>query len=130
LRSHAATGICRVCRAADTVQLIPDHARLTAHVNAEWDGAVLPALFDYIRIPAKSPAFDPQRAEHGELDRAARLMRAWCEQHALPGMTAGLITLPNRTPMLLIEVPGTQPDAGSVLLYGHLDKQPEFTGWT
>ncbi len=31
------------------------------------------------------------------------------------------------TPLLLVDVPGELP--GSVLLYGHLDKQPEFTGW-
>ncbi len=107
-----------------------DHARLTAFINAEWDTAVLPALFDYIRIPAKSPAFDAQWAEHGHIDSAATLMLRWCEQRALPGMTAEIITLENRTPVLLIEVPGTAPDAGTVLLYGHLDKQPEFTGWT
>ena len=35
--------------------------------------------------------------------------------------------LPGLTPLLLIDVPGELP--GTVLLYGHLDKQPEFTGW-
>jgi acetylornithine deacetylase/succinyl-diaminopimelate desuccinylase-like protein len=35
--------------------------------------------------------------------------------------------LPGRTPLLFIDIPGELP--GGVLLYGHLDKQPEFTGW-
>jgi acetylornithine deacetylase/succinyl-diaminopimelate desuccinylase-like protein len=35
--------------------------------------------------------------------------------------------LPGITPLLLVDIPGELP--GSVLLYGHLDKQPEFTGW-
>jgi len=37
------------------------------------------------------------------------------------------VQLPGRTPVILIEVPGTTRD--TVLLYGHLDKQPEMAGW-
>ncbi len=109
---------------------MPDPEQLKRTVDNAWDNAVLPALFDYIRIPNKSPAFDPDWAQHGHMDRAAELMREWCERHALPGMKTEVVSLPGRTPVLLIEVPGTQPEAGTVLLYGHLDKQPEFTGWT
>jgi acetylornithine deacetylase/succinyl-diaminopimelate desuccinylase-like protein len=32
-----------------------------------------------------------------------------------------------RTPLILIEIPGSAP--GTVLMYGHLDKQPEMVGW-
>ena len=35
--------------------------------------------------------------------------------------------LPGRTPLIYMEIPG-DVDA-TVLLYGHLDKQPEMTGW-
>jgi acetylornithine deacetylase/succinyl-diaminopimelate desuccinylase-like protein len=93
----------------------------------EWDRSVVPTLCDYIRIPNKSIHFDPQWSEHGHMDRAAELMRAWCEAHALPGMKIEIVRLPNRTPLLFIEVPGNTDDC--VLLYGHMDKQPEFTGW-
>jgi acetylornithine deacetylase/succinyl-diaminopimelate desuccinylase-like protein len=101
-------------------------------IDAAWDSSVVPTLCDYIRIPNKSIHFDPQWAEHGHMDRAARLMEDWCKQHALPGMTVEIVRLPNRTPLLFIEVPATSPteeQSDCVLLYGHLDKQPEFTGW-
>ena len=35
--------------------------------------------------------------------------------------------LTGRTPLIFIEIPGEGDEP--VLLYGHLDKQPEFTGW-
>src|SRR5690606_18462429 len=62
------------------------------------------------------------------LDRAAQLLRDWAERHALPGMSVEIVRLPSLTPVLLIEVPGEGSD--TVLMYGHLDKQPEFTGWS
>ena len=94
-----------------------------------WDDAVVPALVDYIRIPAKSPHFDRDWRAHGHIDDAVRLAAQWCEAHALPGMGLEIVRLAGRTPCLFIDVPGTAPDAGTVLLYGHLDKQPEMTGW-
>lgn len=101
--------------------------RLKQYIGQVWDESIVPALCDYIRIPNKSQNFDPQWAEHGHMDRAADLMRTWCEAHALPGMKVELVRLPGRTPVLLIEVPGSIDD--TVLMYGHMDKQPEFTGW-
>jgi acetylornithine deacetylase/succinyl-diaminopimelate desuccinylase-like protein len=104
-----------------------DIARLQTYIAEEWDRSIVPALCDYIRIPNKSAHFDPLWSEHGHMDRAAQLMREWCEAHALPGMKIEVVRLPGRTPLLFIEVPGQSEDC--VLLYGHMDKQPEFTGW-
>ena len=101
--------------------------RLVRFVDAEWNDDIIPALCDYIRIPNKSPAFDRDWLQHEHMDRAAELLRNWAERHALPGMTVEIVRLPNLTPVLLIDVPGSAP--GTVLMYGHLDKQPEFTGW-
>ena len=86
-------------------------------------------LIEYIRIPNKSPAFDKDWAAHGYMDDAVKLMEAWARARlpALKGATLEVVRLPNRTPVILIEVPGETKD--TVLLYGHLDKQPEFTGW-
>lgn len=106
-----------------------DTRALTQYIDDAWDRSVVPTLCDYIRIPNKSVNFDPQWAEHGHMDRAAELLRTWCEQNALPGMKIELMRLPNRTPLLLIEVPGTLDRRDTVLMYGHMDKQPEFTGW-
>ncbi|WP_437897327.1 M20 family metallopeptidase [Sorangium sp. So ce124] len=92
-----------------------------------WEHEIVPALHDYIRIPNKSPAFDPAWRENGHMDRAASLIAAWCEAQPIPGLTVEVVRIGNRTPVILMEVPGTRDD--TVLLYGHLDKQPEMTGW-
>jgi acetylornithine deacetylase/succinyl-diaminopimelate desuccinylase-like protein len=106
-----------------------DTRALTRYIDDAWDTSIVPTLCDYIRIPNKSVNFDPQWAEHGHMDRAAELLRKWCEANALPGMKIDLMRLPNRTPLLFIEVPGTLGRNDTVLMYGHMDKQPEFTGW-
>ena len=94
-----------------------------------WDREITPALFDYIRIPAKSPAFDADWAKSGFIDQAVEHMAGWAREKikALPGATLEVVRLDGRTPVILIESPGEGDD--TVLLYGHLDKQPEMTGW-
>lgn len=106
-----------------------DNTKLGQFVNRIWDAEILPTLVDYIRIPNKSPHFDPQWEEHGHMEEAVRLYERWAREHiaALPGATLEVVRLPKRTPLILIEVPGTVKD--TVLLYGHLDKQPEMKGW-
>lgn len=95
-----------------------------------WDSSIVPTLTSYIRIPAKSPHFDPDWAKHGHIDEAVELAANWCRQHPARGMHLEIIRLPNRTPVLYIDVPASgRTSAGTVLLYGHLDKQPEMTGW-
>jgi len=107
--------------------------RLTRYIDTAWDQSIVPALSEYIRIPNKSVHFDPQWEEHGHMQRAAELMKAWCEKHALPGMKVEIVRLPGLTPLLYIEVPASGGAAARsndcVLLYGHMDKQPEFSGW-
>ena len=102
--------------------------KTSALVDRTWDESIVTTLMDYIRIPNKSPAFDPDWEAHGHMEKAVQLMRGWAEAHSLPGMRIDVHRLPGRTPVLLIDVPGQIDD--SVLLYGHLDKQPEFTGWS
>ena len=100
---------------------------MTFSIAQFWDDAIVPTLVDYIRIPAKSPSFDKDWAKHGHIDAAVELAAAWCGKHALPGMKLEVVRLPGRTPVLFIEVPGSAK--GTVLMYGHLDKQPEMVGW-
>jgi acetylornithine deacetylase/succinyl-diaminopimelate desuccinylase-like protein len=106
--------------------------RIKGLVSAAWDSSVIPTLSEYIRIPNKSIHFDPLWAENGHVDRAAALLEQWCKSHALPGMTVETLRLPGRTPLLFIDVPASRETSDArdcVLLYGHMDKQPEFTGW-
>ena len=104
-----------------------DLERLNAFVANTWDRSIVERLTAYVRIPNKSPDFDPQWESHGHIEAAVQLMAEWCRLQPLPGLKVEIRRLPGRTPLLLIDVPGELP--GCALLYGHLDKQPEFTGW-
>jgi acetylornithine deacetylase/succinyl-diaminopimelate desuccinylase-like protein len=108
-----------------------DSKKLSGFVDALWDEQIVPQLTEYIKIPNKSPMFDAQWAEHGYMEQAVALMEAWARAQPIAGMQLEVVRLPGRTPLIFVEIPGT--DAAStdtVLLYGHLDKQPEMTGWS
>jgi acetylornithine deacetylase/succinyl-diaminopimelate desuccinylase-like protein len=96
-------------------------------IDTIWDDSIIPTLTDYIRIPNKSPMFDPKWQEHGHMDAAVTLLSDWCLQNAIKGMKLDIIRLPQRTPVIFIEIPGNIEE--TILLYGHLDKQPQMTGW-
>ena len=96
-------------------------------VREIWQRSIVPALVEYVRIPNKSPAFEPDWQALGHMQAAARHLAGWAEASGVRGLAHRLVTLPGRTPVLVCEVPGT--GAGNVLLYGHYDKQPEFDGW-
>ena len=105
-----------------------DSAAALAHSEHVWESSILPALEQYIAIPNKSPAYDPEWRERGHMERAVSLIADWCRARQVPGLTLEVLRLPGRTPLIWMEAPG---DArGTVLLYGHLDKQPEMTGWS
>jgi acetylornithine deacetylase/succinyl-diaminopimelate desuccinylase-like protein len=105
-----------------------DVAKLRAWIDAVWDQSILDQLRAYIRIPNQSPDFDPEWQKHGHMEAAVTLMADWCRAQPVPGMRVEIRRLPGKTPLLIVDVPGDIP--GCVLLYGHLDKQPEFTGWS
>ena len=95
-----------------------------------WDERIVPALVEYIRIPAKSPHFDRDWQKNGHIEAAVQLAARWCKAHPLKGMSLEVVRLEGRTPLLLVQVEPTRKEAnGTILLYGHLDKQPEMTGW-
>src|SRR5438067_4684158 len=106
-----------------------DAKKLGNSVDQCWGDAIVPTLVEYIRIPNKSPAFDPDWAAHGYMDEAVQLFEHWARARLadLPGAKLEVIRLPGRTPVIVIDLPGEVED--TVLLYGHLDKQPEMTGW-
>ncbi len=104
-----------------------DLQKLREHIAAAWRDSIVERLAAYVRIPNQSPLFDPQWQQHGHMDAAAQLLAEWCRAQPIPGIRVELRRLAGRTPVLLIDIPGELP--GCVLLYGHMDKQPEFTGW-
>lgn len=104
-----------------------DINKLISFSNAVWDDSAIPELVDYIRIPNKSPAFDPDWQAHGYMDKAVAQFERWCLAQDIPGMELEVVRLPGRTPLIYMDIPGNIDN--TVLLYGHLDKQPEMTGW-
>ena len=104
-----------------------DTAKTEKFVNEVWDSQIIPQLCEYIRIPNKSPAFDPDWEKHGHMEKAVQQLEDWCKQQPIDGMTVEIVRIDGRTPVLFLDIPGQSDDV--VLLYGHYDKQPEFTGW-
>lgn len=95
-----------------------------------WRREIIPTLCDYIRIPNVSEAYDAQWRANGHMARAAALIRDWCAARPIEGMTLELLEHPSLSPLLLIDVAARGTDRNdTVLLYGHMDKQPEMTGW-
>jgi len=106
-----------------------DSSEAADFIGALWEGEILPLLADYIAIPCKSPAFDPEWERHGHMEMAVNLLAGWAREKlkSLPGATLDVVRLAGRTPLIVIEVPGRT--SGTILMYGHLDKQPEMKGW-
>ena len=103
---------------------------LAAFAEQTWDDEIVPALTDYIAIPAKSPMFDADWQAHGHLERVVRDAAAWVQTRPVAGLKVEIVRIPGRTPVIFFEAPATRAGGGdTICLYGHLDKQPEFSGW-
>ena len=121
-----------------------DTRKLSQDIAQQWQNDITPRLVEYIAIPAKSPLFDPDWQAHGHIDHAVVLAVRWAEKQLLAGMQIEVVRLAERTPTIFIDIPAFQgvsrdaplldrdqktPTPKTILLYGHLDKQPEMTGW-
>jgi len=104
-----------------------DVKKLENNINEFWDRKIIPALIDYIKIPNKSPSFDPEWEKHGHMDKVLDLAMKWAEENKPKGSTLSFEKTPGRTPIILLDIPGAVD--GNILMYGHLDKQPEMDGW-
>ena len=100
---------------------------LVIGINKFWDDKIIPTLIEYIKIPNKSPSFDPDWEKHGHMDKVLDLAVNWANENKPNGSTLTVERTPGRTPIILLDVPGTVD--GNILMYGHLDKQPEMEGW-
>jgi acetylornithine deacetylase/succinyl-diaminopimelate desuccinylase-like protein len=119
-----------------------DTDALSLWIDDRWDQRIVPELERYIAVPAKSPAFDPDWAAHGHIEAVVRQAADWVLAQRVEGLRLEVVRLTTpdgrpRTPVLFFEVPASAgrqgqdvPASGqTVLMYGHLDKQPEFSGW-
>ncbi len=117
--------------ARDNIPTTLNTAQLLASVTKRWDDEIVPQITEYIKLPAKSPHFDHDWQAHGFIDKAVEQARAWVAGLGIKGLKLEVIRLESRTPLIYFDVPATGgcDPARPILLYGHLDKQPEMTGW-
>ena len=104
-----------------------DHPSVQKFIDEVWMDSIVPELVEYIKIPNKSPHFDPDWEKNGYMEDAVQQIFAWCKSQDIPGMECEIVRLAGRTPLIFMDIPGDNDD--TILLYGHLDKQPEMTGW-
>jgi len=104
-----------------------DNKKTAEFVNDIWDNSIVPEISEYIKVPNKSPTFDPDWEANGHMEQAVQMLEAWSKQQPVAGMQIEIVRIEGRTPVLFIDIPGASDDV--VLLYGHYDKQPEFSGW-
>jgi acetylornithine deacetylase/succinyl-diaminopimelate desuccinylase-like protein len=104
---------------------------LDTRIARQWDDDIVPQLIEYIRLPAKSPHFDPEWRRHGHIEASIKQAHAWAARQGIAGLTLEVVRLEGRTPVLFFDVParGSGASQRTVAFYGHLDKQPEMTGW-
>ena len=105
-----------------------DNKKAADFVSGIWDESIIPELCEYIKVPNKSPMFDPDWEQHGHMDKAVLMLETWARQQPIEGMQVEVVRIEGRTPILFIDIPGASDDV--VLLYGHYDKQPEMVGWS
>ncbi len=105
-----------------------DVQKCNNYINKVWNNSIISTLENYIRIPNKSPIFDANWQKNGYMAQAVELIKCWCENNAPNGMELKVLQINNRTPLIYIDING-DPSRNTILLYGHLDKQPEMTGW-
>src|SRR3546814_18681940 len=108
-----------------------DASKIETFCGGKWDDEIVPQLVEYIRIPNKSPMFDADWVKNGYMEYAVKLMEPWARAQPIPGMTLEVVRLAGRTPLIFIEIPASGAATGDacVLLYVHLDTQPEMTRW-
>lgn len=107
-----------------------DFPALQNFIAHRWQDDLLPVLTEYIAIPCQSPAFEADWADRGHMQRAVTLMTDWARARLaeVPGAQVEVVSLPGRTPVIYVDVPGE--GGAPVLVYGHLDKQPPMDGWS
>ena len=104
-----------------------DTNKTAAFVSEMWDSSIVAEISEYIKVPNKSPIFDPDWEQHGYMDTAVAMLETLCKKQPIKGMQIEVVRIEGRTPLLFIDIPGDSDEV--VLLYGHYDKQPEFSGW-
>jgi len=96
-------------------------------IEDHWKTSAIPELFRYASIPNKSPSFDSEWQKNGYMEEAIQRLCFWSSTQEIIGLKLEVLRLPGRTPLIFIDIDGKKDS--TLLMYGHLDKQPEMDGW-
>ncbi|CAG9311573.1 unnamed protein product [Blepharisma stoltei] len=107
-----------------------DSQRIQEVISQGVDSGVIPTLMDYIRIPSLSTAFDPNWETNGYMEQAQEVLLSYVRSLNIEGFTYEIVKEPGKPWLVFGEVQATAPDKGTILMYGHMDKQPHLSGWT
>ncbi|NNN00698.1 MAG: M20/M25/M40 family metallo-hydrolase [Acidimicrobiaceae bacterium] len=97
---------------------------------ADFERTALATLLDYSKIPCLSPMYDAQWVQNGEIERATQLLAQWAMTRKIAELDVTIHRLDGRTPVIVVTIGTTAPGEGTVVLYGHLDKQPPLGDWS
>lgn len=98
---------------------------------ARFETEALATLCEYTTIECLSPDFDREWETHGAIEQALGLFAGWASTRPIPRARVSTSRAGDSTPALVVDIPATSPDsAGTVLIYGHLDKQPPLGNWS
>lgn len=99
-------------------------------VKTIWETKIKDTFEEYLKIPNISPAYNESWEDDGHMQKVVDLYENWAKQNAPKSASVFVQQIKNKTPLLVINVPARNYSGNeSVLLYGHLDKQPEMLGW-
>jgi acetylornithine deacetylase/succinyl-diaminopimelate desuccinylase-like protein len=104
-------------------------SELEKFVHKNFEETIVPTLMKYIEVPNVSPSFDKDWETNGFQEQAVDLLVSWAKAQDIENFEIEVIKETGKTPLVYITVEGTTKDAPTILLYGHLDKQPPFEGW-
>jgi acetylornithine deacetylase/succinyl-diaminopimelate desuccinylase-like protein len=97
---------------------------------AHFEAEALDTLLKFGAIDCISPDYDQTWTERGRIDAAAELLANWARSRQLAQFKVEVRKIGGLTPVLLVEIDATGPAKGTVVLYGHMDKQPPLGEWS
>ena len=80
--------------------------QLFSTIDSFWDLYITPTLKEYIKIPNKSPSFDPNWEENGHMNKVVDLAVEWTNKHKPKNSTLSVKQSKKRTPIILLDIPG------------------------
>ena len=107
---------------------------IETYIQAHFFAEYLEGLKEFVRIPSLSPIFDPNWQENKALMRQMAHLVSFAHTQNIEGLTVTPLKDEGRSPFLICDIASNGGKAGivpdyTVLLYGHMDKQPFGEGW-